>query len=38
MNEENEVFAGPLNCKDIILNSCGRRGMPVLKTIERKRE
>lgn len=37
MNEENEVFAGPLNCKDIILNSCGRREMPVLKAIERKK-
>lgn len=38
MNEKNEVIAGPLNCKDIILNSCGQRGMPVLKPIKKKRE
>lgn len=38
MNEKNEVIAGPLNCKDLILNSCGQRGMPVLKPIKKKRE
>ena len=38
MNEENELYAGPLNCKDIILNTCGIGNMPVLKKKVKKRE
>lgn len=37
MNEENEIVAGPLNCKDIILNSCGTGKMPLLKSVEKKK-
>jgi hypothetical protein len=38
MNENNEIFSGPLNCKDIILNSCGEGNMPLLKNIEQERK
>lgn len=38
MNANNEIFTGPLNCKDIILNSCGIGNMPLLKNMERKRK
>ena len=38
MNENNEIFAGPLNCKDIILNSCRIGNMPLLKNIEQGRK
>lgn len=38
MDENNEVIAGPLNCKDIILNSCGIGNMPLLKRMEKKRK
>ena len=38
MNENNEIFAGPLNCKDIILNSCGKGNMPLLMNIKQNRK
>lgn len=37
MDENNEVIAGPLSCKDIILNTCRIGNMPLLKTMKRKR-
>lgn len=37
MNEKNEIFAGPLTCKNTILNSCGIGNMPLLKKKEQKR-
>lgn len=38
MNENNEVIAGPLTCKDKILNTCGKRNMPLLEKITKKRD
>lgn len=38
MNENKEIFAGPLNCKDIILNSCGIENMPILMDIKQERK
>lgn len=38
MNENNEVITGPLTCKDKILNTCGKRNMPLLEKITKKRD
>lgn len=38
INDNNEIYAGPLNCKDIILNSCGIGNMPLLKRMGGKRK
>ena len=38
MDENNEVIVGPLTCKDMILNSCGKRNMPSLEKITKKKD
>lgn len=36
MNENNKITAGPLNCKDEILNECQGKEMPMLKLIKKR--
>lgn len=35
INEENELVTGPLNCKDLFLNTC-RNSMPILEKIKKR--
>jgi hypothetical protein len=35
IDEENKLFTGPLNCKDLFLNTCSNR-MPILERIKKR--